>query len=317
MADAWDLGSHEPVLVRVRVSPPAPGTPGGEGAPPRGFFVDLSQGAWGRRHGGAHVNVTVERTAPDTAVISVEVEPERVSRAVGEAYRRLAQRYAIPGFRRGKVPRPVLESFLGRDTIYREALEQLVDETFDEAVESQDLRVVGSAQLEETAELRDGEPLRYRATVKVKPPVTVPDPRQLTVDVDKPAVTEEDVEHFLQDLQRVHGKLVKAEEVGPHSLVRAEVETEVEGQLLEEKRETLLDMEQGDPLVEDLPAALAGSPAGEVRQVVWTVPQDHPLHGGKEAVTRRPPAGSSGRSPGSQIRRPGCGRASGQGTGEP
>jgi trigger factor len=55
--------------------------------------------------------------------------------------------------------------------------------------------------------------------------------------------------------------------------------------VLEAERETVLDMENEDPVVENLPAALEGSPVGEVRQVVWTVPADHPTHGSREATT--------------------------------
>lgn len=232
------------------------------------------------------MKVTVERTAPDEAVVSVEVEAERVDEAVRAALGHLSQRYVFPGFRRGKAPRNIVESFLGRDAIYQEALSHLVEATFDEAVDQERLRPVAAADLEGDPELAEGSPLTYRARVAVRPEVEFPDVRSLTVEVAPHAVSDADVDAFIESLRRQRAKLVEAGQVGEHSMVRAEVTTEVAGEVVEAPREGLLDMEQGDPVITGLNAALIGSPVGETREVVWTVPADNSPHAGKEALTR-------------------------------
>ena len=232
------------------------------------------------------MNVTVERTGPDEALVEIQVEAERVDRAVGEALRHLAQRYVFPGFRKGKAPRTIVESFLGRDAIYQDALQHLVEATFDEAVDQEGLRPVAGADLEEDVDLREGEPLVFKARVKVRPEIAFGPLDNLSVDVEAQPVGDEAVEAFLVSLRRQHARLKEADTVTEHAMVRAEVSTSVGGEVIEQPREGVLDMEEGDPVITDLASSLAGTAVGETREVVWTIPSDHPQHAGKEAVTR-------------------------------
>jgi trigger factor len=232
------------------------------------------------------VKVTVERTAPAEAVVSVEVEAPRVEQAVRTALGHLSQRYVFPGFRRGKAPRNIVESFLGRDAIYQEAISHLVESTFDEAVDQERLRPVAPADMESEPELVEGSPLVYTARVAVRPDVDFPNVRELKVEVQKREIGDGDVDTFIDSMRRQRAKLVEASQVSEHSVVRAEVMTEVDGEVVEAAREGLLDMEEGDPVITGLTEALVGSPAGETREVVWTVPEDNAKHAGKEALTR-------------------------------
>lgn len=231
------------------------------------------------------MKVSVERTAPDEAIVSVEVEPERVNQAVVDAYHRLAQRYAIPGFRRGHAPRTVVDTYVGKPSVEQEAMEHLLDATFYEAVDQERLRPIGSVELQDEVHLEEGQALAYRAKVRVKPDLEVAPHTDLTFDVEHTEVSDADVDAYIETMRREAGRLVPGDVVGPHCVVRAQVKTEVDGEVLEAERETVLDMEQGDPVVENLPETLDGSPVGETRQVVWTVPMDHPTHGGREATT--------------------------------
>lgn len=232
------------------------------------------------------MKVTVERTQPDEALVTVEVEAERAQRAVEEAVRRLGQRYAFAGFRRGKAPRPIVEAFLGRDAILQEALGRLVEETFDEAVEQEGLRPVGSADLEGDPAIVEGQPLTYTARVAVRPPIELGDVRDLRVEVERREVDEQAVDAFLEEYRRQHAREREADRVGEQSLVRAEVTTEIGGEVVEGPRRTVLDMQAGDGDIAGLAAALNGSPVGETREVVWTVPATAPAHAGEEALTR-------------------------------
>ncbi len=232
------------------------------------------------------MKVTVERTAPDEAVVSVEVEAERVDQAVKAALGHLSQRYVLPGFRRGKAPRNIVESFLGRDAIYQEAISRLVESTFDEAVDQEHLRPIAPADMEEEPELVEGSPLVYKARVAVRPDLEFPDVRGLKVDVERREVGDDNVDAFIDSMRRQRARLVEADKVGEHSVVRAEVSTEIAGEVVEAPREGILDMEEGDPAIAGLTEALVGSPLGETREVVWTVPDDNPKHAGKEALTR-------------------------------
>lgn len=232
------------------------------------------------------MKVTVERTAPAEAVVTVEVEAERVDDAVRAALGQLSQRYVFPGFRRGKAPRNIVESFLGRDAIYREAVSRILEGTFDEAVEGEGLRPVAPADIEDEPDLVEGSPLTYRARVAVRPEVDFPDVRALEVEIAPHEVTDESVDAFIENVRRQRATLVEAEQVGEASMVRAEITTEVAGEVVEGPREGVIDVAEGDPVVTGLAAALVGSAVGETREVVWTVPEDGGQHAGEEALTR-------------------------------
>ncbi|MBV9119875.1 MAG: trigger factor family protein, partial [Chloroflexi bacterium] len=80
------------------------------------------------------MNAVVERSEKSQVTLKVEVEPERLRKATDRAYQRLVQRVNIPGFRRGKAPRKILERTVGTDALYREALEFVMPAAYDEAV---------------------------------------------------------------------------------------------------------------------------------------------------------------------------------------
>ena len=81
------------------------------------------------------------------------------------AYRRLVQRTNVPGFRRGKAPRAMIERYLGHDALLHEALDRLIPEVYREAIEQEDIDAIELPQLE----MVSTEPLVMKATVPVRP----------------------------------------------------------------------------------------------------------------------------------------------------
>src|SRR5690606_20731729 len=87
------------------------------------------------RRGGHGMTTTVERLPdhPARVVLEVEVEPERVEQAVDRVYRRVVRDLRIPGFRKGRAPRKIVEMYLGKDALLQEAIEELVPAAYREA----------------------------------------------------------------------------------------------------------------------------------------------------------------------------------------
>jgi trigger factor len=231
------------------------------------------------------VLVKVERLSPSEARLTVEVEPERVERALDGAYRRLAGRYNVPGFRRGKVPRPVLERLLGADALADEALDPLMTETFEEALAQEGLDPLARAEIEGAPKIVRGQPFTYVAKVPVRPEVRVPDVRSLTVNVPRPEVTDADVDQMIRRMAESRGQLTEGTQVEPDGVVVAAVSTEVGGEEQEGGGDATIDLGRPDVLP-GAREALEGAEVGETRQVVWNLPADHPSHPGAEAVTR-------------------------------
>ncbi|HEV8340166.1 MAG TPA: trigger factor [bacterium] len=157
------------------------------------------------------MKVEMRREPQSRAVLEVELPPEEVSRAVETAGRQLAQRVAIPGFRRGKAPRAIVERYLGRDRLIDETVDLLVNEGYTRAVTEAGITPVGRPQIDvRTEQVKEDAPLRFVATVDVAPEVDPGDYRSVRVPRADPAVTEADVEGAIEDLRLRHATLASA-----------------------------------------------------------------------------------------------------------
>ena len=105
-----------------------------------------------------------------TVVLEIELPPERLDRAIGDAVRHLSRRTRVPGFRPGKAPRPVLERALGPGAVLDEAVEHLVQDAYREALVEQDILPLTNADVE-VVQAEEGKPLVFKATVQVRPEV--------------------------------------------------------------------------------------------------------------------------------------------------
>src|SRR5207244_2544800 len=129
----------------------------------------------------ARVKVSSTELPSRQVALDIEVEQERLDRAIDEAYRRLSARVDVPGFRRGKAPRPMVERLIGRDRIVEEALDQLVPDVVTEAIQQEKVEAYTRPRVE-TIELdpstrTEGTGLRLKAVVGLAPKVEVGDDR--------------------------------------------------------------------------------------------------------------------------------------------
>ena len=106
--------------------------------------------------------------------LEFELPPERLDRAIGKAVGRLSRRTRVPGFRPGKAPRPVLERVVGRTAILDDALEQLVEDSYREALLEQDFAPLTAPEIEVT-QGEEGKPVLFKATVQVRPEIALGD----------------------------------------------------------------------------------------------------------------------------------------------
>src|SRR5690242_19046281 len=111
-----------------------------------------------------------------TVVLEVELPPERLTRAIDDAVRRLARRTRVPGFRPGKAPRPVLERHLGPGVVLDDAVEHLVERSYRQALVEQAILPLTNADVE-VVQAEEGKPLVFKATVQVRPEVVLGDYR--------------------------------------------------------------------------------------------------------------------------------------------
>jgi len=155
------------------------------------------------------MKVTVEEISQSKRALLIEVPADRVAAQVEEAFRTWNQRLQVPGFRRGKVPRAVLEHRFG-EALREEVLRELIPESYGEAVEQAAVEPVGQPSVEDIQFTR-GEPLSYRAVVEVKPAVQVADYRGIGLEREKIEVVDAEVDKTLEYLREEAAEYVPTE----------------------------------------------------------------------------------------------------------
>lgn len=155
------------------------------------------------------MKVDAERIHKTQMALSVEVEKEQVDEALEKAYRIVVKKVNVPGFRKGKVPRPILEARFGPQVLYEDALEIMISKTFPDALKQAGADPLGEPKFE-VVQLEKGQPLVYKATFAVKPEIQLPEYQGIEVEAaEPPPVTEEDVERVLQQYQQRMARLVE------------------------------------------------------------------------------------------------------------
>jgi len=153
------------------------------------------------------VRSTLEPVEPTKVKISVVVEPDELGPAIERTARRLSREVKVPGFRKGKVPRQVLEARIGRETLIAEAIEhEAVPEFYAKAVEELGVEPLSRAKVEPPDYL-DGQPLEFSATVEVKPEIDLPPYRGVEVEGPELEVTDEHLDAQLDQLRERFAQL--------------------------------------------------------------------------------------------------------------
>jgi trigger factor len=156
------------------------------------------------------LKVTLERPSESEAVLHVELDWPELEKASDKAYRKLAQKTKVPGFRPGRAPRSMLERMVGKETLYQEGLEDLVDNAYREAVREHNLTPLAKPDVE-APELEIGQPYTFTARVAVLPPVKLGDYHSLRVPYPSTDVTDEDVERVVERMRENQAMWLPAE----------------------------------------------------------------------------------------------------------
>ena len=157
------------------------------------------------------MKVTVENGENQQVTLTIEVEAAEVNKAVDQACKRLANRVSIPGFRKGKAPRMIVERHVGKDAVLQEAFDIVAPKALSKAFDEQKIDPVTRPSVDiET--LEEGKDLVFKATVTPRPEVKLGDYKGLNVPKNEVNITDEDVEKQLKTFQDRQGKLVDAPE---------------------------------------------------------------------------------------------------------
>ncbi len=160
------------------------------------------------------VTTTVEKLSPTRVKLAISVPPADLRPSIDHAYSHIAQDVSIPGFRKGKVPPPIIDQRVGRAAVLEHAVNEGLDGFFRQAIEENDLRPLGRPEADITAWPDAGDfsgDLQVTVEVDVRPEIALPDLDSLTVAVAPIEVTDADVDAQLDELRTRFGTLVSVE----------------------------------------------------------------------------------------------------------
>lgn len=157
------------------------------------------------------MSVQVEKLENNMAKLTVEVPAEELDQAIEQAYRRQKKDIAIPGFRKGKVPRQMVERLYGPGVFYEEAANSLIPQAYDDASKESGLEIVSRPNIEVT-QIEKGKPFIFTAEVATKPDVVLGAYTGLEVPKTDVTVTDEDVDKALAREQERNSRLVTVED---------------------------------------------------------------------------------------------------------
>jgi trigger factor len=210
------------------------------------------------------VKSAVETLNPTRVKLTVEVPFEELKPNLDAAYRKIAQQVTIPGFRKGKVPAPIIDQRVGRGVVVDEAVNSALPQWYMQALTENSITPLGQPQID-VAEYQDGQDFSFTAELDVKPQIELPPYEGLEATVEEVDVTDEQVEEELAALQRRFATLTPVDRAAAKDdFVTINLSASKDGKPIEEAQATDLSYQVGrGTMLDGLDDALIGMTAAD------------------------------------------------------
>ncbi|MCE5190398.1 MAG: trigger factor [Actinomycetia bacterium] len=220
------------------------------------------------------METTAERLEGNLVRLTVTVPAVDVDAAIEKAYRDVAGKLRIPGFRKGKAPRPIIDSHVGAEAVLADAQEALVDATYPQAIDAEDLRPIESPDMGELESLVAGQPFAYAAEVEVRPELGLTSIDDLRVVAGSKTATEAEIDAQIEQTRDRFATVEPAERpVAADDFVLLSFVGTVDGEAYEGNTVDKYLFELGRGLMpEEFDAALIGASAGDEVVAEFEIP---------------------------------------------
>ena len=234
------------------------------------------------------MSVQVENLEKNMAKLTVEVSPEDFEKAVQAAYMKNKNRITIPGFRKGKAPRIMIEKMYGAGIFYEDAVNALIQEEYPKAAEESKLDIVSQPEID-IVQIEKGKSFIFTAEVAVKPEVTLGEYKGVEVEVSPVEVTEEEVAGELRKEQENNSRTIDVDDraVEQGDMITLDFEGFVDGEAFEGGKGTDYPLTIGsNSFIPGFEDQLVGAQIGEEKEVNVTFPENYHANdlAGKPAV---------------------------------
>jgi trigger factor len=233
------------------------------------------------------MQTTVEETDKHVVRLQVEVPPEEFAPDLDRTYRKLAQEVRIPGFRKGKVPRQIIDARVGREHVIHQFVDDFLPTYYVRALREHDLAPIADPEID-LDPLESGQSLKFTATVEVRPRLTL-EPEQykgVQVEAPDPEPRELEIDEYIDHLRERFAELDVVERPAQKGdFVLADVRASVHGaEVPEASRVGFLTEVGSEELVPELDREIEGKRKGEILKFNAVLPESMGELAGKEVT---------------------------------
>lgn len=221
----------------------------------------------------------LEKLDKNFVALEVTFDTEEVEEALSESYKRVVKKVNIPGFRKGHVPRAILEKQFGKEVLYEEAIDVILPKGYLKALEEYKLEPIDQPKLDVKEAFEAGKPFVFKATVEVLPEVKLGQYKGLEIEKPKVEVKDEQVAERLASLQERHAELVLSEkknlEKGDFAII--DFEGYIDGKPFSGGAAQAYSLEIGSgSFIPGFEEQLIGMEVGTDKDIKVTFPSDYP-----------------------------------------
>lgn len=234
------------------------------------------------------MSVQVEKLEKNMAKLTVEVPAEDVEKAIQGAYQKTKKSINIPGFRKGKAPRQLIEKMYGKEVFYSDAVDAMLPKAYSDAVEECGEEIVSYPKID-VVQIESGKPFIFTAEVAVKPAVTLGEYKGIQVEKAPIEVTDEEIEAQVNKEREANSRTVTVEDraVQKGDIATIDFEGFVDGVAFDGGKGENYDLEIGsNTFIPGFEDQLVGAEIGKELDVNVTFPEEYGAKelAGKEAV---------------------------------
>lgn len=234
------------------------------------------------------MSVKVEKLEKNMAKLTIEVSAEEMEKATEAAYQKNKGSISVPGFRKGKVPRAMVEKMYGKGVFLEDAANAVIPTAYEKAYDEVEEEIVSTPQID-VVSLNPGEAFVFTATVALKPEVTLGKYKGVTVEKADISVTDEEVDNVINTEREKNGatKTVEDRPVQDKDTVTIDFEGFVDGEAFEGGKGEDYDLVIGShSFIDNFEEQLIGKNTGDEVEVNVTFPEEYhaPDLAGKPAL---------------------------------
>ena len=220
------------------------------------------------------MKVTNEKTENSQAFLTIEMEPDEVEESLERSYYRLAKKTNIPGFRKGKAPRAILERYIGKENLLDDALNSLLPEAYEKALKEQNIEAFAQPHIE----IAQTDPVIFKVAVPLTPTIKLGDYHHIQVTPEPVELTEDDVSATIEQLRHQHATWEPAERpVDFNDLLVLDIESNIEDKPLVNQKGAQYQVLHDSPLpAPGFAEQLVGMKRDEAKEFKLQFPSDYP-----------------------------------------